>query len=154
MAPHQALSKRAQVTVNGAAGIVLIVLLVLGILFITITVLLICKNKHAYKKRQRKVVEEQELRPFVAHDPQSLGAQESRPSDRQESRPWDAHEYRIPEDQRAEMGAESRGPVELQSRTVEDTTERQPQQLDGFAAPATAAYDGKPLEMPAQTVTR
>lgn len=139
---------------NGAAGIVLIVLLVVGVLFIIITVLLICKNKHAYKKRQRKFVEEQELRPFVAHDPQSLGAQESRPSDGQESRPLDAHEYRMPEDHHAELGAESRGPVELQSRTVEDATERPPQQLDGFVAPATAAYDGKPVEMPAQTVTR
>jgi hypothetical protein len=35
-----------------------------------------------------------------------------------------------------------------------DEEAREPQQLDGFAAPALGAYDGRALEMPAQTVTR
>jgi hypothetical protein len=63
------------------------------------------------------------------------------------------HEYRAVDNHPSEVELETRGPVELHGRMVDEEA-REPQQLDGFAAPALGAYDGRALEMPAQTVTR
>ena len=135
MAPHQHLSPRAQITVEGWVDILTIVSVVVCILFCTGAVLVICKRKRARKHRQRILLEEQESRPFVAQE-------------------HSAQEYRVPADQRGDMGFGTGGPIELQGGVVGDLAGRQPQQIDGYVAPAMAGYDGKPVEMPAQTATR
>jgi hypothetical protein len=159
MAPHQHLSKRAQITINGAGGIVLLVLLIVGALFCIVTVVLICKRKRTRKQNQRKLAGAQESQPFVAQESQPFVAQESQPFVAQESqpfvaqepRPYVVQEYRMPGN-RVEM--ESQGVVELQGGVVDDPSTRKPQQLDGFVAPAATAYDGRPVEMAAQSSSR
>jgi hypothetical protein len=151
MAPHQHLSKRAQITINGAGGIVLLVLLIVGALFCIVTVVLICKRKRTRKQNQRKLVGGQESQPFVAQESQPFVAQESQPFVAQEPQPYVAQEYRIPGN-RVEM--ESQGVVELQGGVIDDPSTRKPQQLDGFVAPAATAYDGRPVEMAAQSSAR
>lgn len=128
MAP-QNLSRRAQVTVNGWAGILIIVILVCTALFCIGIVFLICRSKRARKQRQQKLIGEQEAP--VAQS-------------------YNAHEYRM-----VELDGEDveMGPAELQGGVAGDARMK-PQLLDGYVAPAAAAYDGRVVEMPAQTVTR
>jgi uncharacterized protein HemX len=146
MAPHPHHAKRASVQLSSTADIVLSVLLLVAAIFIIGVVLLICKRKRARKQRQRKLVQQQESRPFVAPEPQPVAAQESQP--------FMAQEYRMEQPQQAEMPADPRAPIELQGGVVDDASRREPQQIDGFVAPATAAHDARPVEMAAQSVAR
>jgi hypothetical protein len=143
MAPHPPLSRRAQVTVNGWAGILIIVLLVAAALFCILAVLLIIKRKRARRQRQRQLIEEQQSRPFVAQ-------QNNTPKQSSIAPVHNAHEYRAVVN---EPEPDVTGPSELQGGVTEDAR-MTPQQIDGYAAPAAAAYDGRAVEMPAQTVAR
>jgi hypothetical protein len=77
MAPHSHHSKRAEVQLSDTADIILSVLFVSAAVFIIGAVLLICKRKRARKQRQRRLVQEQNSRPFVAPESQPIAAQES-----------------------------------------------------------------------------
>jgi hypothetical protein len=133
MPPHL-LFPRAQVTVNGWAGILIIIILVCAALFCIGTIILICKRKRARRQRQKELMELQ-----------------ANPIAQSYKTPM-AHEYRMVGNSSGE-DVELNGPAELYGRVVEDEMVK-PQQLDGYVAPATAAYDGRAVEMPAQTATR
>jgi preprotein translocase subunit SecG len=140
MAPTH-LSRRAQVTVNGWAGILTIVILVAAALFCILAVLLIIKRKRARRVRQRKLAEEQESRPFVAQENNALPvAFNAQPT------AYSAPESHAVENKHVDIPT---GPSELQAGMAEEAR-MTPQQLDGYAAPATAGYDGRAVEMPAQ----
>ncbi|QRD07220.1 hypothetical protein JI435_124220 [Parastagonospora nodorum SN15] len=133
MPPHH-LSRRAQVTVTGWAGILIIVIVVCAVLFCTVALFCIFKNKRARRQRERKLIAEQHTgSPAYKAQPQHV------------------HEYRAVANDPNEVELETRGPVELHGERDGRT---EPQQLDGFAAPAMEAYDGRPVEMPVQTATR
>ncbi|KAF2825507.1 hypothetical protein CC86DRAFT_44027 [Ophiobolus disseminans] len=131
MAPHQHLSRRAEITVAGWTGILFLIVLVPGGIFCIVAAVIIWRRKRAQKERQRKLSEEQEHYSLMA---QERLVQET----------W------AREDFRGDLGQGREGPIELQGGVVDHEV----QQLDGFAAPAMTGYDGKPLELPAQTVVR
>jgi hypothetical protein len=136
MSPHY-LSPRAQVTVNGWAGILIIVILVCAAIFCIGAVLLICKRKRARKQRQQKLTEVQNTLSKSIAQPQS----------------YNAHEYRMIPNGGDDLELGTRGPVELQGVASQDARLK-PQQLDGYAASAAVGYDGRAVEMPAQTEMR
>lgn len=139
--PPLHLSRRAQVTVTGWAGILIIVLVVCAVLFCTVALFCIFKNKRARRQRERKFIAEQQVAGSLAY--KSPVAQPQR-----------VHEYRAVENDPSEVELEVRGPVELHGGIRGGDENIRPQQLDGYAAPAVSAYDGRPVEMPVQTATR
>jgi len=138
MPPHH-LSRRAQVTVTGWAGILIIVLVVCAVLFATVAIFCIFKNKRARRQRERKLLAEQQA--GLAY--KSRVAQSQR-----------VHQYRAVENNPHEVELESRGLAELHSGVRGGDENVGPQQLDGYAAPAVSAYDGRPVEMPVHTAIR
>ncbi|KAH8722766.1 hypothetical protein GQ44DRAFT_345073 [Phaeosphaeriaceae sp. PMI808] len=139
MAPHQHLLRRAELRVSDWVNIIIVIICLVSALFCIVILLLICKRKRARRQRQRKMETERGQRslqePTVAQ-------------------PFLAHERRVSEEQRGNMGYGTNGPIELQSGVVETETPKIPQELDGNIAPAAMAYDGKPVEMPAQAAVQ
>ncbi|KAH7069986.1 hypothetical protein BKA63DRAFT_92819 [Paraphoma chrysanthemicola] len=125
MPPHLPLQRRAQLT---AAGWTLVICLVsIGVcgIFCLGVLFMIWKKKNQRKQRTRDLAEER--RPFV---PQG---------------------YQAPQPQHGPVEIMSTGgPIELQG----GVNENKAQYMAGYAAPATAGWDGKPVEMPAQLPTR
>lgn len=141
MPPHAPLTRRARVTVNGWAGILTIVILASAALFCIVVTVIICRRKRARTQRERKMLMEQQQQPFISQQtPPILVAQE-----------YNAHEYRVA------ANSDDRGAVELgtaspaQLHAGSGAVEAKPQQLGGFTAPATMGYDGRAVEMPAQS---
>jgi hypothetical protein len=141
--PLHHLSPRTQVTVNGWAGILIIVILVCAAFFCIGAVLLICKRKRARKQRQQKLAEVQSALSNSIAQPYKAAVAHS----------YNTHEYHMVGNGGDDVELGTRGPVELQSGMHEDTRTN-PQLLDGYAAPAAVGYDGRAVEMPAQIVTR
>jgi hypothetical protein len=86
------------------------------------------------------LMEQQQQQPFVSQQtPQILVAQE-----------YNAHEYRVAanSDDRGAVELGTASPAELHAGS--GAVEAKPQQLGGFAAPATMGNDGRAVEMPAQ----
>lgn len=136
MAPLQHLARRAQTTTYRWLSIVIVVILGLAAIFSTAVVCIICWRKRAHRQRQRRFNAEQERHSLVAREAGttqtcSFAAQ-----------PYNAHE-----------GLGRASPIELQGEIFEDT-KTTPQQLDGHVAPATAMYNGQPVEMPVPVATR
>jgi preprotein translocase subunit SecG len=141
--PAHHFSPRTQVTANGWAGILIIVILVCAVFFCIGAVLLICKRKRARKQRQQKLADVQSaLSNSIAQTYKAPVALS-----------YNAHEYRMVGNGGDYVELGTRGPVELQGGVHEDAR-TDPQQLDGYAAPGAVGYDGRAVEMPAQTVTR
>jgi flagellar biosynthesis/type III secretory pathway M-ring protein FliF/YscJ len=156
MVPHPHLSRRAHVTANGWAGILIIVLLVAAAVFCILVTLLICKRKRARRQRERKMVEEQS-RPFVAQQYTPYESSGAHPE-------YNPHKsqavqaYRAPVSQSRVMELETNAPIELQGglRTDVAATDARngAQQLDGHPVPVMDAHDVSPIEMPAHTTMR
>jgi len=134
MSPHH-LSRRAEITVLGWSLILVFGCLVPGAIFCFVVGIIIWRRKRARAQRERKFQEEAEQRALMA---QERVVQET----------WRS------EDLRGDLGQGGAGPIELQGGVGDVEEQRQPQQLDGFVAPATSGYEGEALEMPAQTVVR
>lgn len=149
MAPLQHLARRAQVTTNRWLGIVIVVILGLAALFLIVVTCIIVRRKSARRHRERKMIAEQETRALVAQDPDTTNSHQF------VRQPYNPHEYRIansgPPDSYSYAGNES--PIELQGGTIHGPRTT-PQQLDNYGAPATATYDGRPVEMPAPAAAR
>lgn len=138
MAPYHSsqLVHRAEVSVAGIYGIVAVVILTPIIGFCLIIAIIIFQRKRAFKRRQKAFQEEEERRSLIA---QQRLVQET----------W------AREDLRGDLGHGEGGPVEMEGGVVDgDGEDGRGRMLDGFAAPPVIAGNGKPLEMPAQTVVR
>jgi flagellar biosynthesis/type III secretory pathway M-ring protein FliF/YscJ len=122
-----------EITVTGWLGIFLLGFVLPVATFCIVVALIIWRRKRA--RAQRKLQEEQEQWALMA---QEHVVQET----------WRSG------DLRGDLGQGRAGPIELQGGVGGVQAQRQPQQLDGFVAPALTGYDGMPLEMPAQTVMR
>lgn len=122
-------SKRAQAQISfyGWVGITFLAILIPCIIFCIIVGIIVWRRKIAFKKRQQVFQQEQEERSLMAQQ-------------RLEQETW------ARDDSRGSLGQGSDGPIELQSGVVGAG----PLMLDGYAAPASLGYDGKPLELPAQ----
>lgn len=102
------------------------------------------------------LMERQQQQPFVA---QQGGMQKHQPHQGYVTQECNAHEHRVVGSRNgndqgvAELGTAS--PAKL--RGGAGVVEAKPQQIDGYAAPATMGYDGRAVEMlaqPAQGVGR
>lgn len=88
----------------------------------------------------------QQLQPFVA---QQEHHQQPQPF---VSQAYNTHEYRVA------INGNDRGKVELGTASPAElhggagVAEGEPQQIDGYVAPATMGHDGRAVEMPAQPV--
>ena len=132
MAPHH-LSRRAQLSVDTWVLIASFCTIVPGLIFCVVVTVIILRRKRARKARERMFKEEAERRTLIAQE-------------RVEGEVWNS------ENRRGHMGQGGHDPIELQG--AGEVGNGRPQQLDGFPAPAMMGYDGKPVEMPAQMVTR
>lgn len=121
MAPHH-LAPRAELTATAYTLIICLVIIVVCGLFCVVVLFFVLKRKRALKARNRDLAAEQR-QPFVTN------------------------EYRAPIDNRGDMGMGYHGPIELQGNTNGSGIDGKPQQLDSYAVPTTATYDGGPVEL-------
>jgi hypothetical protein len=125
MAPHQHLQRRAQITAQGWILIICLVSIAVCGIFCIGVLFMMWRKKRERKQRTRDLAEER--RPFVGQG------------------------YQAPYVQHGAVEImNTGGPIELQGGIIES----KPQHLPGYAPPATAGWDGKPVEMPAQLPTR
>jgi hypothetical protein len=147
MAPHQHPTRRARNTTNRWLVIVIIVVLGLATTFVVVVTCMICQRKRARRQRERKIPAEHESRALVAPNSDTTKAYPF------VVEPYKAHEDPVADSDRNELAAGRESPIELQGGVTEETR-ISPQQLDGYTVPATMAYDGKPVEMPAPASRR
>ncbi|KAH7381173.1 hypothetical protein DE146DRAFT_278235 [Phaeosphaeria sp. MPI-PUGE-AT-0046c] len=146
MAPHQHLTRRAEITTNIWLDILALVIGGLGALFIIVVTCIIFRRKRARRHRERKMLAEQETRALCMPEPATTKTYLFA------APPYNAHEARVAHGGPPEPSTGRENPIEL-SGTIAEETRTSPQQLDGRVAPALAAYNGKPVEMPTSVAT-